>query len=780
MIGRSMRWLILLPIQLLIFGFLVVLEILRPLFLPFLGNRSPAAEPVGSQQPCSIVILNWNGRHLLEESLPALEKAIRKSGVAHEVIVIDNGSEDDSLCWLEEHHPSVRTVSLPENIGFGEGNNEGVRQASHPIVILLNNDMIVQPDFLEPLLDGFQDPQVFAVTSQIFFPRGRRREETGNTQGRFRRGLLELSHQETQPAHITRRWLPVLWAGGGSSAFRREVFLELGGFAEIYSPCYVEDTDLSYRAWRRGWKVLLAAESKVLHKHRSSTSKRFDQKALQNLIGERKLWYLWRNFQLRRLFSHFLLFPFQLDQEISVGGYFKALRRLPRVGGYRLCEPRRRIQDSRLLEWCRRPLLYLNHFYPRRARETRGERLRILVVSAYLPHLGRHGGAGRVFQLLKRVAQKHEVSVIAFVESQEEEAERDQCRPCCREVVTVYRRTYDPISFFPYEPFEEFNTAAFRQALEKMLAERDYDIVHFEWTQMAMYLDLFPEIVSLITEIEVNYAAHNSQLKVEPNWFEKIRLYYTTLQTMYREIELCRRVDRVICVTDVDAGYLEGYLPREKLAVINTGVDTSYFAPDWNSQPQPGAIVYVGAFRHDPNVDAMLFFHGQVWPKIVREFPESHLYIVGSSPPPVIQSLQAEANISVTGFVEDIRDYYRRAQVVIVPLRTGVGIRGKILEGWSAARAMVATSVACFGIKAVHGQNILVADDPDEFAQWTTALLRHPEHCQTLALAGYQVAREHYEWDALGCQMVAFYEELVQPAARHNPAPLELEVEVGR
>ena len=107
-----------------------------------------------------------------------------------------------------------------------------------------------------------------------------------------------------------------------------------------------------------------------------------------------------------------------------------------------------------------------------------------------------------------------------------------------------------------------------------------------------------------------------------------------------------------------------------------------------------------------------------------------------SSPPHSIQDLGSHPQITVTGYVDDIRPFYCRAQVFVVPLRTGVGIRGKILEGWASGRAVVATSLACSGLRAVHGENVLVADRPEEFAQWTLALLRNPEYCQKLGESG--------------------------------------------
>jgi GT2 family glycosyltransferase/glycosyltransferase involved in cell wall biosynthesis len=707
-------------------------------------------------------MLNWNGRHLLEESLPALWRVVERGEQKHQVLVVDNGSSDDSVAYVNREFPQFEVLQLDRNYGFGNGNNRGVEAARNDVVVLLNNDMIVSDDFLDSLLEPFRDPSVFAVSSQILFPPERRREETGNTAAHFEKGYLHLSHNPVERCHHTRRYLPVLWAGGGSSAFDRHKFQELGGFSDLYSPCYLEDTDLSYRAWRRGWKVLFSAESRVLHKHRSSSSVRFQDHELNRLIEERKLWYLWKNFQLRTLLPHFILFPFNLTEWLSPATYIGALRKVPAVLLERFAEPVRESRDREIFSWANHPLQYLNHWDEDRTARTRssGSRLRILIVSAYLPHLGTHGGAGRVFQFLSRVAKKHDVSLVTFTEDSADEIFLEQPRRFCRRVETVRRRQFRPLSFYPYEPFEEFNCPAFREKLEQVLTEQDFDIVHFEWPQMVLYSNLLPDTRTIMTEIEVNYAAQWTLVQVQQNPLKRIHAYYRSLQTMKREVEMCGKIDRVICVTSEDREYLNHFVPAEKLHVINTGVDTSFFSyqPDGS---EPNAIVFVGAFRHSPNVDAMEFFCEKVFPSILAQRPNTHLYIVGSSPPDSITRLGDNANITVTGFVEDIRDYYRRAQVVIVPLRTGVGIRGKILEGWSSGRAMVATRLACQGIHAVHGENIMIADRPEEFTLWTLALLRNPDFCARLGINGRKTAELSYDWDNLGEKMIQFYEGLV-------------------
>jgi len=760
MLARVALWVVFAPVQLFLLGLFLLVDCLRCFHLAFQPRESQKAESQAvSRELCSIVVLNWNGRHLLEESLPALEKAIRFTGKNHEIIVVDNGSSDDSVSWLKLNYPNFRMISLNENLGFGEGNNRGVEAASHDIVVLLNNDMIVAEDFLPPLLEAFSDPQVFAVSSQVLFPEGKRREETGNTQAHFKWGYMNLSHQPIQSFHSTRGYLPVLWAGGGSSAFHRQGFLQLGGFSSLFSPCYLEDTDLSCRAWRRGWKVLLAAGSKVLHKHRSSSTARFTMLQLEALVEERKFWYLWKNYQLSTLIPHFLLLPLHLTKRFSVPTYLRSLRRLPEVLLSRLREPRRAVSERELLGWIRHPLSYLNHFQPYRKRTFQSP-LRILVVSAYLPHFGRHGGAVRVLQLLQRVSQKHEVSVISFVETEEEEAQRAQLQQYCKRVELLYRGDFVPVSLFPYRPFDEFNSPKFRKKLEQVLTEEDFDVVHFEWVQMAQYAQLVSYIPKLLTEMEVSYAAHYILMKLESNPFLKIKKLYNTLQIFYRELELCRKVDKVVCVSDKDHEYLRGYIDKKRLCVVNVGVDNEYFTGNGFRPTEPNAIVFVGAFRHDPNVDAMLYFCGQVFPLILKEQPQAHLYIVGSSPPQSIRELGTHSRITVTGYVEDIREYYQRAHIVVVPVRTGVGIRGKILEAWAAGKAVVSTSLGCAGIRTRHGENILIADKSHEFALRTLDLLRNPTLCERLGRSGRQTAVQFYDWSLLGEQMIEVYESV--------------------
>lgn len=284
----------------------------------------------------TIIIVTWNGKHLLEECLPSVIEAAQPK---HEILVVDNGSTDGSVEFIRESFPQIRILPLDRNYGYSEGNNRGVAEAHTDIVVLLNNDMIVDRAFLKPLLDGFVDASVFAVTSQIFFADAqRRREETGKTRARFENGFFYLWHDDIRPDDEMRGTLPVFWAGGGSCAIDRKKYLELGGFDALYQPFYVEDTDLSYQAWKRGWQSLLAPSSRVLHKHRSSTAK-FGNDFIENTIRKNQFLFVWKTVtDLSMLWEHTLNLPkiharaiFHESPGFEIRAFFRALRQLPQA-----------------------------------------------------------------------------------------------------------------------------------------------------------------------------------------------------------------------------------------------------------------------------------------------------------------------------------------------------------------------------------------------------------------------------------------------------------------
>ena len=317
---------------------IAIAALARADFVSLFRTKKLAPEQRPNNASASVVIPNWNGRDLLEKYIPSIVEALSGSP-ENEIIVVDNGSEDGSAEFLRERFPSVRVLALDRNLGFGGGSNAGFRAAKNDIVVLLNSDMRVERDFLQPLLKAFTDETIFSVACQIFFSDPNKlREETGLTQFWWENGSLRVRHRDDPAIQVS---YPCAYGGGGSSAFDRRKFLELGGFDELLAPFYMEDTDVGYLAWKRGWKVLYQPGSVVYHEHRGTIGKRFTAAEIDLVLKKNFALFCWKNIhEWRRLGSHFFfayagavvteLFG-DSPERANFEGLWKAFRQLPRA-----------------------------------------------------------------------------------------------------------------------------------------------------------------------------------------------------------------------------------------------------------------------------------------------------------------------------------------------------------------------------------------------------------------------------------------------------------------
>src|SRR5262245_15425972 len=351
------------------------------------GGAGESPAPPRPPRSATVVIPNWNGRDLLAKYLPPLQTALAGND-ANEILVVDNGSTDGSVALLRDHFPDVKALALERNLGFGGGANAGIQAAANDIVVLLNSDMSVEPDFLAPLLAGFVDDKVFAVSCQIFFADpNRAREETGLTQGWWEDGSLRVRHRVDNGISDL---YPCFYGGGGFCAFDRNKFLELGGFDPLLAPFYLEDTDLGYMAWKRGWKVLYQPKSIVYHEYRGTIGKRFTEEQIQAVLKKNFIVFCWKNIHgWGRLVSHLfftyagallsMVFGDELGRA-NLAGLWRAFCSLPQALRSRWRARSLAVIDDG--EAFRRPLggYYRDRFD---SFEPEPQRLRVLFVSPY-------------------------------------------------------------------------------------------------------------------------------------------------------------------------------------------------------------------------------------------------------------------------------------------------------------------------------------------------------------------------------------------------------------
>lgn len=242
----------------------------------------------------SIIISNFNGEKLLEKNLPFVLNAKKYPGnKIKEIIVVDDASKDGSVKFVKDNFPEVRVIKHKVNRGFSAVVNTGARSAKGELITLINNDVVPYKDFLEHVLPHFRKEEVFAVSlHEIGY---------GWAKGKFENGFVGFEPgKEGDELHES------FWVNGGSGVFRRDVWMKLGGMdEELLSPFYWEDIDLSYRAAKRGYKLLWEPKAKVRHKH-ETTMKTFPQKYVARIKERNQLIFMWKNITSPNLFRKHL------------------------------------------------------------------------------------------------------------------------------------------------------------------------------------------------------------------------------------------------------------------------------------------------------------------------------------------------------------------------------------------------------------------------------------------------------------------------------------------
>jgi GT2 family glycosyltransferase len=266
---------------------------------------NPAAPLVPVVEGISVVIPSRDGRNLLAALLPGLVRELRR--FAYEIIVVDNGSDDETAEWLRTTWPQVQIEVSKEPLSFARAVNRGVARARCTHICFLNNDMVLEPGFFGPLGFAFERISgLFCATAQIRFPPGVRREETGIA-------VLTLDDPQAFPVRCNeplpgedQTW--VLYGSGGCSIYDATKLRQLAVLDEAYAPAYVEDLDLGYRAWQRGWPTVYVAGSVVEHRHRATTSRFYTPEQLDEILEINYLKFLVRAVAspklFRRLWKH--------------------------------------------------------------------------------------------------------------------------------------------------------------------------------------------------------------------------------------------------------------------------------------------------------------------------------------------------------------------------------------------------------------------------------------------------------------------------------------------
>ena len=358
-----------------------------------------------------------------------------------------------------------------------------------------------------------------------------------------------------------------------------------------------------------------------------------------------------------------------------------------------------------------------------------------------------HGGGVMMYHNIRILAKRHRVRVISFFETEEEREALKTLQNVCDFAIGIPRfPKYSP-HWFSLAPYliHEFNLPEMNEAVDREIRKQKPDVIQCEYLQMAQHSR--HGIFSVLTLPEVLSLNAYQAFVRENEPLAKLRLFHRWMGMLNYEIGASRRADRVITMTEKDANYLRSYLPKHDIWPIPIGIDTDWFFPRPEEGAAPVEVLFLGNFRHTPNIEAAEFIARYIVPR----FPELKVTLAGSNVP---ERFMTEKGINVTGYVADTRVLYRRPNtIVITPLFSGTGQRVKLLEAFSMAMPVVTTSLGAAGFPVTNGKEAILAETAGEFAEAIDHLARSVNLRVQLGTAARQMIVERYRWEQIAAEV---------------------------
>lgn len=377
--------------------------------------------------------------------------------------------------------------------------------------------------------------------------------------------------------------------------------------------------------------------------------------------------------------------------------------------------------------------------------------MKILFVTARFPFPPFKGDQSIPFHRLKYMGDKHDITLLTFYENKKELTFLEKIAPYCKLVITVkksfFRSLFNMLVFglFSRLPFQVlyYQSRKFKQQLTKLMAETSFDIFHVYMLRLAEYGKNIqhpgmPKILELIDSMQMNFQRRLEKEKWPKKWFFKLEL--KRLRTY--EPQMVKNYHRSIVVSEKDKDFIK----HDRVVAIPLGINTREFSPRTNRLPKSKVIAFTGNMGYFPNKNAILWFLKKCWEVIKKQVPGTQLIIAGKNPGPGIKKYKNDKAVQVLGYVDSVATVLREARIAIAPLQSGSGMQFKILEAMACALPVVTTTIGLGTIPAVNNESILIADDPEDFAQYCIRLLIDDTLAESIGKKAMQIVQQTFPW----------------------------------
>ena len=398
-----------------------------------------------------------------------------------------------------------------------------------------------------------------------------------------------------------------------------------------------------------------------------------------------------------------------------------------------------------------------------------GDKLRILWVKAGKLLPVDTGGKIRSYNILRQLARHHQVTLLSYYGGQRDLAYEDEIQRELPGAETIYTAALDGGAtaqsldyvrrVFEAAPFavSKFTHPDVKRVIATWLTSNKFDVAVCDFLSASLN---FPENLATPTVLfqhNVETALWRRMASTESNPAKRMAYTIEARKMARYERAALRKFHHVVAVSDHDREQMRSMNPSCPISVVPTGVDTQKYAVAPPAQAEPPRIIFLGSMDWEPNVDAVIYFCQEIFPRVRAEFPSALFQIVGRNPHSRVKQLASDS-VEVTGTVPSVAEYLRDATLVVVPLRIGGGTRLKIFEAMAMGKAVISTSIGAEGLDVKNGRDLILSDEAATFSEATILLLKDAALRRRYEQAAAQLAAQ-YDWSKIVQRFVEVLEE---------------------
>ena len=400
--------------------------------------------------------------------------------------------------------------------------------------------------------------------------------------------------------------------------------------------------------------------------------------------------------------------------------------------------------------------------------------MRILWLKTELLHPVDKGGKIRSYNMLKSLKRDNHITYLTLDDGTAAANALELANEYCDELVYIPRRQREKFttrfyvdlminvaSGLPYA-IKKYESDAMRIEVAKRIADGGFEVLVCDFLAPAVNMPPSLNCALVLFQHNVEAMIWKRHYEVQTNSAKKAYLFRQWQKMRAFEAKACAMFDCVAAVSREDRDMMRREYAIENVYDIPTGVDTSFFQPSRRVEYLPHRLVFTGSMDWLPNEDAIRYFTEQIMPRIKKEVPGVTLTVVGRNPyPSLVELSKRDASVTVTGRVDDVRPFIEESAVYIVPLRIGGGTRLKIYEAMAMEKAIVSTSIGAEGLPVVDGQEIVLADTPESFAEAVVRLLHRHDLATEIGKRAAARVRAEFGWDAVAESFAAICERAI-------------------